>query len=131
MNKHKYTSRDDEFPLDAYIAVHRWIGNWAEEARDREQRRIAQAAYDSLTAVGILMRDNMRKIREQNDGGKVKKKRAKATTRAPESQDPIDNPATQDPAGEGSSERPTKEELLEWAATQKGFTKTANYLTHL
>jgi len=69
------------------------------------------------------MRDIMRQIREQNDGGKVKKRRAKATTRAPEDQDPIDNQAPQAPAGKGFSERPTKEELLEWAATQRRLHK--------
>jgi len=30
--------RDDEFPLDAYAAVYTWIGKWAEEAIDPEQR---------------------------------------------------------------------------------------------
>jgi hypothetical protein len=63
MTKKKKSAARDEFPLDAYIAVYNWIGNWAEEAGDPEQRVIAQAAYESLTAVGILMRDVMRQMR--------------------------------------------------------------------
>ena len=53
---------DDEFPLDAYVAVYTWIGKWAEEACDPEQRRIAQEAYESLTSVGVYMRDIMRQM---------------------------------------------------------------------
>lgn len=61
-NKGNRAGRDEEFPLDAYIAVYAWIGKWAEETFDPEQRVIAQAAYESLTAVGVLMRDVMRKM---------------------------------------------------------------------
>ena len=58
-------SRDDEFPLDAYAALYTWIGKWAEEADDPEQRMIAQAAYESLTAVGVYMRDIMRQMADE------------------------------------------------------------------
>jgi hypothetical protein len=61
-DKQNRDSRDDEFPLDAYTAVYTWIGNWAEEACDPEQRMIAQAAFESLTAVGVYMRDIMRQM---------------------------------------------------------------------
>jgi hypothetical protein len=59
-DKQNCAGSDDEFPLDAYIAVYNWIGNWMEATHDLEQRRIAQAAYESLTAVGTHMRDVMR-----------------------------------------------------------------------
>jgi hypothetical protein len=58
-DKQNCFGKDDEFPLDAYIAVYNWIGDWAETVHDPEQRRIAQDAYDSLTAVESLMRDVM------------------------------------------------------------------------
>jgi hypothetical protein len=64
-DKQNRDGRDDEFPLDAYVALYTWIGNWAEEACDPEQRRIAQAAYESLTSVGILMRDVMRQMADE------------------------------------------------------------------
>ena len=54
--------RDDELPLDAYLAVYTWIGRWAEEASDPERRRIAQAVHESLTALGVNMRDVMRQM---------------------------------------------------------------------
>ena len=63
--KKKRAGRDDEFPLDAYTAVYNWIGNWAEETSDPEQRVIAQAAYESLTAVGVLMLEVMRHMRRE------------------------------------------------------------------
>jgi hypothetical protein len=53
---------DDEFPLDAYAAVYTSIGSWAQEASNPGQRRIAQADYESLTAVGVYMRDIMRRM---------------------------------------------------------------------
>jgi hypothetical protein len=61
-DKQNSVDNDDEFPLEAYIAVYNWIGNWAESTRNMGQRRIAKAAYDALTAVGLLMRDVMRKM---------------------------------------------------------------------
>jgi hypothetical protein len=53
-NKENRVGGEEEFPLDAYIAVYNWITKWAEETYDPEQRVIAQAAYESLTAVGVL-----------------------------------------------------------------------------
>jgi hypothetical protein len=64
-DKQNCNSRDDEFPLDAYAAVHTWIGNWAEEVCDPKQRMIAQAAYESLTPVGVYMRDIMRQMADE------------------------------------------------------------------
>jgi hypothetical protein len=64
-DKQNRDGKDDEFPLDAYTAVYAWIGKWAEEACDPEQRRIAQAAYESLTAVGVYMRDIMRQMADE------------------------------------------------------------------
>lgn len=57
----------EEFPLEAFTAVYEWIGNWAEEACDPEQRVIAKAAYDSLTAVGVFIRDAMRQMKPIHD----------------------------------------------------------------
>lgn len=51
--------------MDAYTAVYTWIGKWAEEACDPEQRRIAQEAYASFTAVGVYMRDIMRQMADE------------------------------------------------------------------
>lgn len=65
--KKNRAGKDEEFPLEAYIAVYDWIGTWAEQASYPEQRVIAQAAYESLTAVGVLMRDVMRQMRTQID----------------------------------------------------------------
>ena len=56
-------SRKEEFPLEAYTAVYDWIAKWAEEECDSEARVIAQAAFESLTAVGVLMHDVMRQMR--------------------------------------------------------------------
>lgn len=98
-------------------------GDWAEAARGLEQQRIAQAAYDSLTAVGVFMRDIMRQMRKQNNGGRVKTKRAKATRRPSRKQDIVHDQATLGKGGQGFSDRPTKEEVLEWAAMQKKLYK--------
>ena len=54
--------------LEAYISVYNWIKKWAEETCDPEQRVIAQAAYESLTAVGVLMRDVMRQMADEIEG---------------------------------------------------------------
>ncbi len=59
-DKKNPTGRDEEFPLMAFIAVHEWIGKWVKKTCDPEQRVIAQAAYESLTALGALMPDVMR-----------------------------------------------------------------------
>ena len=58
---------NEQFPLEAYIAVYKWIGDWAETASEPEELVIAKEAYDSLTAVGILMRDVMRAMRTEID----------------------------------------------------------------
>jgi hypothetical protein len=63
--KKNRAGRDEEFPLEAYCAVYEWIGNWAEIAKDPEVRVIAQAAYESPTAVGVLMRDVMRQMADE------------------------------------------------------------------
>jgi hypothetical protein len=63
--KEDRAGRDEQFPLEAYIAVFNWIGKWAEETSDPEQRVIAQSAYESLTAVGVLMRDVMRQMADE------------------------------------------------------------------
>jgi hypothetical protein len=67
-NKENRAGSDEEFPLEAYIAVYNWIKKWAEEICDPEQRVIAQAAYESLTAVGVLMRDVMRQMADEIEG---------------------------------------------------------------
>ncbi len=67
-DKQNRDSKDDEFPLDAFAAVYTWIGNWAEETCDPEHRMIAEAAYESLTAVGVLMRDVMRQMADEIEG---------------------------------------------------------------
>jgi len=64
-NNESGAGKDEEFPLEAYIAVYDWIAKWAEEAGDSKQRAIAQAAYDSLTSVGVLMRDVMRQMADE------------------------------------------------------------------
>lgn len=64
-NQENRAGTDEEFPLGAYIAVYNWIKKWAEETCDPEQREIAQAAYESLTAVGVLMRDVMRHMADE------------------------------------------------------------------
>lgn len=56
---------DDDFPLDAYAALYTWIVKWAEETDDPEQHLIAQAAYESLTALGVYMRDLMRQMADE------------------------------------------------------------------
>ncbi len=66
-NKKNCAGSDDEFPLDAYAALYTWIGQWAEETDDPEQRMIAQAAYESLTAVGVYMLDFMRQMADETE----------------------------------------------------------------
>ncbi len=39
-----------------------------EEACDPEQHRIVRAAYESLTAVGVYMRDIMRQMADEVEG---------------------------------------------------------------
>jgi hypothetical protein len=67
-DKKNRSGSDEQFPLEAYIAVYKWIGDWAEVASEPGERVIAQAAYESLTAVGVLMRDVMRQMRSEIDG---------------------------------------------------------------
>lgn len=43
------------------------VGNWAEETCDPEQRVIAKAAYESLTAVGVFIRDVRRQMKPIHD----------------------------------------------------------------
>ena len=49
----------------------------------------------------------------------MKKKRAKAKTRPHKDQNTKDDQAALGQSGQESSDRPTNEELLEWAATQR------------
>jgi hypothetical protein len=63
--KDKAIEKDQEFPLDAYISVYNWIANWAEDSCDPEHRAVAQDAYESLTAVGVIIRDVMRQMNEE------------------------------------------------------------------
>jgi hypothetical protein len=54
-NKQSRGDKDEEFPLEAYTTVYKWIGTWAKKTSDPELRVIAQAAFESLTAVGIIV----------------------------------------------------------------------------
>jgi hypothetical protein len=59
----------------------------------------------------------------EHTGGKVKTKTAKTTTWPLESEDTFHHQAKGDQFGQVSSARPTDEELLEWAATQRRLYK--------
>jgi hypothetical protein len=74
ITKKKSTGKDKQFPLAAYIEVYDWIGNWAEVASDPELHLIAQSAFVSLTAVGVLMRDVMRQMGAEIETSHASKK---------------------------------------------------------
>jgi|GraSoiStandDraft_5_1057265.scaffolds.fasta_scaffold528617_2 hypothetical protein len=55
---------NENFPLDEYCAVYGWIGRWAEATKEPELRAIAQAASESLHAVGLVVLETMRSMNE-------------------------------------------------------------------
>jgi hypothetical protein len=54
----------EPFPLHEYCAVYEWIARWAKEVKESELLPIAQAASESLQAVGMVVLETMRVLNE-------------------------------------------------------------------
>lgn len=39
------TAKNDEFPLEAYVALYTWIASWMESTNDPEHYAVAKATY--------------------------------------------------------------------------------------
>lgn len=59
---------NEPFPLDEYYAVYEWIGRWAEDTGDPSLQPIAEAADDSLRAVGLIILETMRSMNRPDPG---------------------------------------------------------------